>query len=899
MLERLSVRPELAAFDNLLRERVDRLALVEDERIARPRWIDRDPDGALVVVSEFVPGSRLSDLLDASADQGAAPGLDVAFGYLLDVLPALCGLHAGAGFAHGTIAPSRTVLTPAGQVVLLDAIYGEALSLLRFSRKKLWLDFGVALPASAGAPRLDAMTDVSQVVLAGVMLIVGRPLYQDEFPDALPRIIADVVDISQIRAGSEFANQFHAFLQRTLPFSTRTSYGAADDALIDLRALASQLGLEACRRALVEFIEQMEPSGNQPVAEPAFDDVLSDIENFGRLEILDIPDDDPDADNLDDDDEMEIELEELVEEPSSQGGLGDEGSGGAADPHAPTGHPEPGLTANRGAAPDGTSASSTHPAPAQPPSAEQGEPASSVRSKRAKRTRSARARKDKLRSAATSTPLATQATAATPKDALVDETAAPGSDTDGDRQERISPARAAKAERPKPVEHLEPPREPVKTVPDEPTPPPEKAANENWLVQPGRAEAFEPAIPEPPPIVPIMQRPIMPAVTPPAGAAPPAAIPFRPVAPPVTATPLTPYAAVPPPQGAPIPVPTFAAPPAWAPAPVTPPPMPAAPTIAPVTPLKLKDTAPKPRAVRVPTPADDIYGTPLPSAQNTNSSSFPWKLAVAALVAVAILVAAGRYFLGGNSAAGEEPAATSAAADTHAGDPGSASRPRANTPPRANPAAAAAGAPAAPATGRLEIETQPTGAQILLDSKAVGTSPLTLDSVPAGRHTVTATTASGSVKRTIRVESGRTLKMDVPIFSGWVGVFAPFVVVVSEGDRVIGTTEESRVMLSPGRHVLTLTNRELGYKAVETVDIEPGEVRTLTLDPRGTVNLNASPWAEVWIDGKKAGDTPLAGLQLPLGTQELTFRHPQHGERKVSVTVKGNQPAALSVNMVK
>ena len=50
MLERLTVRPELAAFESLLRERVDRLGGLEDERIARPRSVERDADGALVVL---------------------------------------------------------------------------------------------------------------------------------------------------------------------------------------------------------------------------------------------------------------------------------------------------------------------------------------------------------------------------------------------------------------------------------------------------------------------------------------------------------------------------------------------------------------------------------------------------------------------------------------------------------------------------------------------------------------------------------------------------------------------------------------------------------------------------------------------------------------------------------
>jgi hypothetical protein len=75
-------------------------------------------------------------------------------------------------------------------------------------------------------------------------------------------------------------------------------------------------------------------------------------------------------------------------------------------------------------------------------------------------------------------------------------------------------------------------------------------------------------------------------------------------------------------------------------------------------------------------------------------------------------------------------------------------------------------------------------------------------------------------------------------------------------------------MLSPGRHELTLANRELGYQASRSVDIEPGEVRSITLDPRGPVNFNASPWAEVFIDGRKVGDTPIGQPSAPA-------RHPR------------------------
>jgi hypothetical protein len=301
----------------------------------------------------------------------------------------------------------------------------------------------------------------------------------------------------------------------------------------------------------------------------------------------------------------------------------------------------------------------------------------------------------------------------------------------------------------------------------------------------------------------------------------------------------------------------------------------------PPAPVKLKETGSRPHATS--SESLDIYSTPVPVADTSlSTASFPWKMVAALAVIVVGAIIGGRFYLPAKGVPAEEEVAapvTSTAPATSSA-----------TPPAVN---------AASTRGRIEIETEPAGARVLLDGKAVGDSPLSLDNIAAGRHTITLVSASGSIKRTIRVEAGRTTKLDIPIFSGWVGIFAPFVVEVSEGGRVIGTTEESRLMLSPGRHELTLVNRELGYAASRSVDIEPGEVRSITLDPRGPVNFNASPWAEVFVDGRKVGDTPIANLQLPLGIREVTFRHPQYGERRMPVTVKGDSASAVSVDFTK
>ena len=101
------------------------------------------------------------------------------------------------------------------------------------------------------------------------------------------------------------------------------------------------------------------------------------------------------------------------------------------------------------------------------------------------------------------------------------------------------------------------------------------------------------------------------------------------------------------------------------------------------------------------------------------------------------------------------------------------------------------------------------------------------------------------------------------------------------GDRP-ARVEPGRLQSSPPRVVseLNLVNSQLGYRARKTVDIEAGSIISLTVKPpNGRVSVTALPWAQVWIDGKSVGETPLANLAVPIGDHEITFRHPQLGER--------------------
>jgi hypothetical protein len=82
--------------------------------------------------------------------------------------------------------------------------------------------------------------------------------------------------------------------------------------------------------------------------------------------------------------------------------------------------------------------------------------------------------------------------------------------------------------------------------------------------------------------------------------------------------------------------------------------------------------------------------------------------------------------------------------------------------------------------------------------------------------------------------------------------------------------------------------------------VAAGKVAQLKLEwPKGSVSLNALPWAEVWIDGEKSGETPLGNLSLPIGPHEIIFRHPDFGELRQAVTVTLTAPARVSVDLRK
>lgn len=134
--------------------------------------------------------------------------------------------------------------------------------------------------------------------------------------------------------------------------------------------------------------------------------------------------------------------------------------------------------------------------------------------------------------------------------------------------------------------------------------------------------------------------------------------------------------------------------------------------------------------------------------------------------------------------------------------------------------------------------------------------------------------------------------------AGTLSVIAPVPMRVYEDGRLVGTTEAETIMLPVGTRDLEFVNESVGYRTRRSVEIRAGRTSELELEaPMGTIHINALPWAEVWIDDQRVGETPIGNLRTRIGNRQVVFRHPQLGERRATVLVTLTAPARISMDM--
>jgi hypothetical protein len=243
---------EIEGFESDLHERVRQVGRIPDHAFPLIVAVERlEGDGALALVSTHVPGKRLSVFFDKP---GPRRGLTPSFvtGIVTQVAQALALLQSkGDDITHSTLTPDRIVVGPGGRISVVEHVLGSALRRLNPSASQLWREFGlVSAPAPLGAVRLDARTDVYQLGVLALEMLLGRRLTPLDLKDRLPDLLDQWTDaVTKAGLGSD---RLRYWLERALQLRT-SSYGTAADAYADLREVPSESPSSAFDQLTGEF----------------------------------------------------------------------------------------------------------------------------------------------------------------------------------------------------------------------------------------------------------------------------------------------------------------------------------------------------------------------------------------------------------------------------------------------------------------------------------------------------------------------------------------------------------------------------------------------------------------------------------------------------------------------
>ena len=216
------------------------------------------------------------------------------------------------------------------------------------------------------------------------------------------------------------------------------------------------------------------------------------------------------------------------------------------------------------------------------------------------------------------------------------------------------------------------------------------------------------------------------------------------------------------------------------------------------------------------------------------------------------------------------------------------------------------------ASAEIQITSEPAAAQVAIDGVMRGATPVVVPDLTPGSHAVSVRGISGQVNRSIEVAAGRpqTLHVLLPASSasparparpadpGWISVGVPTALRVFEGGRFVGATGAGPIALSPGVHDLEFVNEGLGLRLRQRVSVQSDLTTTVTPSlPRGSLAITAEPWAAVWVNDERVGETPVGNLSLPVGQYEVLLRHPEFGERRTRVRVTADAVARVNVDL--
>jgi serine/threonine protein kinase len=225
------------------------------------------------------------------------------------------------------------------------------------------------------------------------------------------------------------------------------------------------------------------------------------------------------------------------------------------------------------------------------------------------------------------------------------------------------------------------------------------------------------------------------------------------------------------------------------------------------------------------------------------------------------------------------------------------------------------------AIGFLLVDSKPDSAQVFLDdTELVGKTPLKIDSVTAGAHTLHIE-KHGYLTYTnnIIVNTGDTIAVNAQLIRETDGVGRGNVIVHSQPDgaRVLIDGIDTGLKtpctienIESGHHTIKIA--KTGYQTAQVArdiqDSQTARISTrLTKTPTRTsgqvqrksyFRLNVDPWAKIYIDGKYVETTPIAkALEVPAGNHSVKLENPSFRTWQKRVNFKPGETVVMDIKL--
>jgi formylglycine-generating enzyme required for sulfatase activity/diacylglycerol kinase family enzyme len=208
-------------------------------------------------------------------------------------------------------------------------------------------------------------------------------------------------------------------------------------------------------------------------------------------------------------------------------------------------------------------------------------------------------------------------------------------------------------------------------------------------------------------------------------------------------------------------------------------------------------------------------------------------------------------------------------------------------------------------TPRLTVTTTPNGADVYIDGNHVGSSPVKLRNLSAGTHGVRIAKARyAELTKKIDLQTKMPQVIDVtlePLPFGDLKVTS-----IPAGAQILvdgepkGTTPATLEMLSQGTHTVALRMEgfEPWQEQAHIVPVETTAMEARLINSHGSLTITTEPSdAEVWLDGKPMGRSPIEIKAILKGDHTIQAKKEGYEEVAETVTIAPETPHDTHLEM--